>query len=109
MDSTVVAVFEDPQRAEDARRDLLARGLVEDKDVSVVRQKSVVMEKGPLQRIKGLFGSLPPLRERAVLTVYADAGRMRQAERIIRQHDPKSVELQLSAESQIAPSGSRDH
>jgi hypothetical protein len=109
MDSTVVAVFEDPQRAEDARRDLLARGLVEDKDLSVVRQRSAVVKKGPLQAIKGMFGSLPPLRERAVLTVYADADRIRQAERIIRQHDPKNVELQLSAAMQTAPSAPEDH
>lgn len=100
MDSTIVAVFEDPQRAEDVRRDLLARGLVQDKDVSVVRQRSAIIKKGPMQAIKGMFGSVPPLRERAVLTVYADAANMRQAERIIRQHDPKQVELQANAAMQ---------
>lgn len=102
MDSTVVAVFEDPQRAEDARRDLLARGTVEDKDVSVVRQRSAIVRKGPIERIKGLFGSVPPLRERAVLTVYSDASRIRQAERIIRQHEPVKVELQLAGPEENA-------
>lgn len=96
MDSTVDAVFEDPESAEDARRELLTRGLFEDRDVSVVRQRSAVIKRGPLQRIKRMLGSVPPLRERAVLTVYADASRLRQAERIVRQHDPKNVELQRS-------------
>ena len=52
MDSTVVAVFEDPQSAEDARHELLTRGRFEDRDVSVIRQRSAEVKGGPLQRIK---------------------------------------------------------
>lgn len=90
MDSTVVAVFEDPSRAEEAKRDLLARDMVDDKDVSVVRQRSVVVKKGPVQWVKGLLGAPPPQQERAVLTVYAGADAMRQVERIVRQREPRS-------------------
>ena len=84
MDSTVVAVFDNPGRAEEARRDLLAHGLVEDRDVSVVRQRSATVKKGPLQGIKKMFGYVPPLRERAILTIYAAPGRLRQMEQIVR-------------------------
>jgi hypothetical protein len=67
-----------------------------DKDVSVVRQRSVVVSKGPIQRIKGWFGMMPPMRERAVLTVYAGADTIRQVERAVRQHEPRDVQVQLS-------------
>jgi hypothetical protein len=43
MDSTVVAIFEEPQRAEETRKGLLDRGIVSDKDVSVVRHQSAVV------------------------------------------------------------------
>ena len=97
MDSTVVAVFDEPQRAEDAKKELLAGQISGDKDVSVVRQRSTVIKKGPVQKLKGLFGAMSPLRERAVLTVYANADSMRQVERIIRQHGPADVKLQLAS------------
>jgi hypothetical protein len=99
VDSTVVAVFENPNRADDARRDLLARGIASDKDVSVVRQRSAVVSKGPMDRLKGFFGFVPPLRERAILTVYVNAATLREIERVVRRHEPADVKIQLAGEA----------
>lgn len=96
MDSTIMAVFEDPERAEDAKRELVAKGVTNEKDVSTVREDSTTMPHGPLQRLETMLGSPPPLRQRGVLTVYVDGDRMRQVERLIRDHDPIDVQLHLS-------------
>jgi hypothetical protein len=96
MDGTVVAVFDNPDSAENARRDLIARQFIEDRDVSIVRQRAVVISKGPWQWLKGLFGGLPPLRERAVLTVYAAGDNLRKAERTLREHRPTDIQVQLA-------------
>jgi hypothetical protein len=97
MDSTIVALFEDPQRAEDAKRELVARGLIDESNVSLARQSAATMPHGPWERLKARFGSPPPARERGLLTVYVEGDRMRQAERMIRQHGPIDVQTHLSS------------
>jgi hypothetical protein len=97
MDSTIVAVFENPERAEDAKRELVAKGLIDEKDVSLARQSATMMPHGPWERLKTTFGSPPPARQRGLLTVYVGGDRMRQAERMIRQHGPIDVQTHLSS------------
>ncbi|HEY2587393.1 MAG TPA: hypothetical protein VGI81_16735 [Tepidisphaeraceae bacterium] len=99
MDSTIVAVFEDPERADDAKRELVAKGLIDEKDVSTVRQSATTMPHGPLQRLKARLGSPPPLRERGILTVYVDGGRMAEAEQLIRQHHPMDVQIHVASDA----------
>jgi hypothetical protein len=97
MDSTIVAVFENPERADDAKRELIAKGVIGEKDVSTVRESATTMPHGPLQRIKTMLGSPPPVRQRGVLTVYVEGDQMRQVERLIREHEPIDVKLHLSS------------
>lgn len=97
MDSTIVAVFDNPERAEDAKRELIAKGVIGEKDVSMVRQSAATMPPGPLQRVKFMLGSPPPLRQRGVLTVYVEGDQMRQVERLVREHEPIDVKLHLSS------------
>jgi hypothetical protein len=104
MDSTVVAVFEKPQRAEEARRELIAKGIVKEQDAGVVDETSTAMPHGPIQRLKARLGSLPPPRHRGILTVYAGAGAIRQVERLIRGHGPIDVQVHLS-DNAAQPSG----
>lgn len=91
MDNSVVAVFENPARADDAKRELIARRLCEERDVSVVVESSATMPHGPIQWIKSHLGSPPPLTQRGILTVYAAPDRLGEIVSHVREHAPSDL------------------
>lgn len=97
MDSTVVAVFENPQRADDAKRELIARRICQEKDVSVVVQQSATTPHGPIEWVKSHLGSPPPPTKRGVLTVYVGPDRLGEIEQLVRGHEPSDVKIHAAA------------
>ena len=90
MDSSITGVFETPEHAARAKEDLLAAGFSEE-DVSVAVESKAVVRHGLRGKVHSLLHPEGELDEVALLTVYGDASRLREAERVVQKYEPQFV------------------